>query len=188
MKTNELGTVIWYSTTHTLFNQGGEAKVRKFKELLEKQLYKKPLNAEGLSFSPTQHYNVKLEIDKIWNASNSIRSSVDTENTPNVNSLFREISELQTTIAHLRSKNSSLKTANRLLQDEISNKSTLRDELLSIIDSTKETAQETEMVLLNILSMSRSFGIKKKYTVQRFINSATRKKSERRKKKNLKDI
>ena len=46
MKTNELGTVIWYSTTYTLFNQGGEIKVQKFKELLEKQLYKRPLNPE----------------------------------------------------------------------------------------------------------------------------------------------
>ena len=58
MKTNELGTVICYSTTYTLFNQGGETKVQKFKELLEKQLYKKPLNPEAPSFSPTQHYNV----------------------------------------------------------------------------------------------------------------------------------
>ena len=66
------------------------------------------------------------------------------ENASNVNSLIREISELQTTIAHLRSENSSLKTANRLLQDELSNNKTLQDELLSIIDSTKETAQQTE--------------------------------------------
>ena len=66
------------------------------------------------------------------------------ENASSVNSLIREISELQTTIAHLRSENSSLKTANRLLQDELSNNKTLQDELLSIIDSTKETAQQTE--------------------------------------------
>ena len=121
MKTNELGTVIWYSTTYTLFNQGGETKVQKFKELLEKQLYKKSLNPEAPSFSPTfgptQHYNVELEIDKIWNAVNSIRSSIYMENASSVNSLIREISELQTTVAHLRSENSSLKTANRLLQD-----------------------------------------------------------------------
>ena len=144
MKTNELETVIWYSTTYTLFNQGEETNVHKFKELLEKQLYKKPLNPEAPSFSPTQHYNVKLEIDKIWNAINSIRGNIDTENTPSVNSLIREISALQTTIAHVRSENSSLKTANRLLQDEISNNKTLQDELLSIIDSTKETTQQTE--------------------------------------------
>ena len=37
-----------------------------------------------------------------------------------------------------------MKTANRLLQDELSNNKTLQDELLSIIDSTKETAQQTE--------------------------------------------
>ena len=89
-----------------------------FKELLEKQLYKKPLNPEAPSFGPTlgptQHYNVTLEIDKMWNAINLIRSSIDTENTPGVSSLIREISELQTTITHLRSENSSLKTANRL--------------------------------------------------------------------------
>ena len=96
MKTNELGTVIWYSTTYMLFNSGGETNVQKFNELLEKQLYKKPLNLEAPSFSPTlgptQHYNVKLEIDKIWNAINSIKSSIDTENTPRVNSLIGEIS------------------------------------------------------------------------------------------------
>ena len=116
--------------TYTLFNQGEETKVQKFKELLEKQLYKKPLNPEAPSFSLTQHYNVKLEINKIWNAINSIRRSIDTENTSSVNSPIREISELQTTIAHLRSENSSLKTANRLLQDEISNNKTLQDYLV----------------------------------------------------------
>ena len=116
-------------------NKEGETKVQKLKELLEKQLYKKPLNPETPSFSPSQHYTVKLEIDKICNAINSIRSSIDAENIPGVHSLIREISELQTTIAHLRSENSSLKTTNRLLQDEISNNKTLQDELLSIICS-----------------------------------------------------
>ena len=38
----------------------------------------------------------------------------------------------------------SLRATNRLLQNEISNNKTLQDELLCIIDSTKETAQETE--------------------------------------------
>ena len=77
MKTNELGTVIWYNTTYTLFNQGGDMKVQKFKELLEKQLYKKQLNSAAPSFSLTQHYNVQLEIVQIWNEINSIRSGTE---------------------------------------------------------------------------------------------------------------
>ena len=52
------------------------------------------------------------------------------ENASSVSSFVREISELQTTIAHLRSENLSLKTANRLLQDELSNNKTLQDEYL----------------------------------------------------------
>ena len=195
MKTNELGTVIWYSTTYTLFNQGGETKVQKFKELLEKQLYKKPLNPETPSFSPTlgptQHYNVKLEIDKIWNAVNSIRSSIYMENASSVNSLIREISELQTTIAHLRSENSSLKTANRLLKDELSNNKTLQDELLSIIDSTKETAQQTERSAAKhteyeqIFQQAEEMNYKDSFTVQlERIRKEKKEKFERHRNKN----
>ena len=104
MKPNELGTVIWYSTTYMLFNQGGETKVRKFMELFIKQLHKKPLNLEAPSFSPTQHYNVKLEIDKIWNAINSIRSSIDTENTPSVNYPGSEVPEPNPGTPNLKSR------------------------------------------------------------------------------------
>ena len=178
MKTNELETVIWYNTTYTFFNQGRETKVQKFKELLEN-----PLNPEAPSFSPTQHYNVNPEIDKIWKGINSIRSSIDAENTLSVNSLIREISGLQTTIAYLRSKNSSLKTANRLLQDEISNNKTLQDELLSIIDSTKETAQETERGAAKHTEYEQIFQQIEENTLQRSINSATRKNQKGAKRK-----
>ena len=76
---------------------------------------------------------------------------------------------------------------NKLLQDDISNNKTLQDELLSIIDSTKETAQQTEMGAAKhteyeqIFQQMGEINYKDPFTVQL-------EKSERRKKKNSKGI
>ena len=88
-----------------------------------------------------------------------------------------------------------MKTANRLLQDELSNNKTLQDELLSVIDSTKETAQQTERSAAKhteyeqIFQRAEEMNYKDLFTVQlERIRKEKKEKFERNRNKNSEEI